>query len=502
LAGNVSFSDATINWKWPEQGKQLSLQSPEIRLHGIGWRRLYFDKKLDIRSFHLQSPDVTVHDIPVDSTVNLTTPPSTSGLPKVSVLALEIGSATLDGGCIEIYSGKENLPGRPIVWANSMFISMDDLAFNLQSDEMLEPVFGEADLRLEDVAMNDRQDRHRYFLQKFHLNKRDSLIEFSGLKLDPKDSPGKFFNQMSYKKAWIDLNLSSAIVKGWNFGKMLQGEFIARTASFEGLEMKVRANQNLLPDPNAVRLMPQEMIHNIPIEFTIDSVVVKKGSLVFENIGPGKTEVGVLTFDPITAKITNLTNDSARIAQQKMMELDAVGFCQGKHPVYNHFWFDLASPSSAFSFKGNASNIPFVSLNSFIKPCTDVFFDDGVINNINFEVNADDRLATGSLHMDYENLDFSLLNDERERRKLLSKVVDLLFVKEDNKNKDEDFQTGNVYMTRDKRLSFVSYWWTSIQSGIKTSLLDGMLLKKADQRSAKKADKMEAKSNRLAKRNQ
>jgi hypothetical protein len=501
LAGNVSFTDASINWKWPEQGKHFNLLSPEIRLDGIGWRRLYFDKKLNIRSFHLQSPDVTVRDIPIDSSASTFVPDSIAGLPKVSVLALEIGSATLDGGCVEVYTGKENIAGRPTVWANSMFISLDDLAFNLQADEMMEPVFGEADLLLQDVAMNDRQDRHRYFLQKFHLNKRDSLIEISGIKLDPKDTPAAFFNQMSYKKAWIDLSLPSAIVHGWNFGKLLQGEFVARTASLEGLEMKVRANQNLQPDPNAYRSMPQEMIRDIPVAFTIDSIEVKKGSLVFENIGPGKTEVGVITFDPITALITNLTNDSARIAQQKMMELDAVGYCQGKHPVYNHFWFDLASPVSAFSFKGNAAKIPFVNLNSFIKPCTDVFFDDGVINNINFEVNADNRLATGSLHMDYENLDFSLLNDDRERRKLLSKVVDLLFIKEDNDNKDKDFQTGNIYLKRDVRLPFLNYWWTAIQSGIKTTLLDGMLLKQADKRIEKKAARLEKKANKQAKRN-
>ncbi len=501
LAGNISFTDASINWKWPEQGKHFSLQSPEIQLHGIGWRKLYFDKKLKIRSFHLQSPDVIMRDIPVDSAAITSIPDSVVSEPKVNVLALEIGSATLDGGCVEIYRGKELIGGKPTVWANSMYISLDDLAFNLQADEMMEPVFGEADLLLEDVAMNDRQDRHRYFLQKFHLNKRDSLIEFSGLKLDPKDTPAAFFNQMAFKKAWIDLSLPSAVVHGWNFGKLLQGEFIARTANFEGLEMKVRANQNLQPDPNGYRPMPQEMIRNIPIPFSIDSVFVKKGSLVFENIGPGKTEVGVITFDPITAWISNLTNDSARIAKQKMMELDAVGFCQGKHPVYNHLWFDLASPTSAFSFKGNASKIPFVSLNSFIKPSTDIFFDDGVINNINFDVNADNRLATGKLHMDYENLDFSVLNSDRERRKLLSTVVDLLFIKEDNKNKDKDFQNGSIYLERDVRLPFLNYWWTAIQSGIKTSLLDGMLLKQADKRVAKKAAQMEKKANRQAKKN-
>ena len=487
LAGDVWFKQASINVKWAEQGKAFSVLTPEIRVEGIGWRRLYFDKKLSLKSFHLQSPDVTVLDTPIDTLAKSAEMPADTAAALIKVIALELNSVTLDGGCVEIFKGSKGLPENLLAQANDINLDLTGIGLNLQGDMMNSLVFKNADILLNSIAVNNRSSRHEFSLQQFHLNKQDSVIELLNLQLDPKDKPSEFFNQMSFKQAWFDLSLPSARLLGWNFDKLLDGTLVARTLKVDGLDMKVRANQNLQPDPNGYRAMPQELLRNSPFGIVIDSVVISKGKLVFENIGPGKTEVGVIGFDPIDALFTNFTNDSTRIAQQKIMQLDAVGYCQGKHPVYNHFWFDMASPVNAFSFKGNASKIPFTSLNSFIKPCTDVFFDDGTINSIRFEVNADEKVANGSLQMDYENLDFSLLNEDRQRRRMLSKVVDFLFIKEANNNTDKDFQKGNIHARRDTKLPFLNYWWFSIQSGIKTSLLDGMLLKQADKQMAKNA---------------
>ncbi|MBI1226706.1 MAG: hypothetical protein GC192_15840 [Bacteroidetes bacterium] len=492
LAGNVSFENATINIKWEEQAKFFHVLTPEIRVEGIGWRRLYFDKKLSVASFHLLSPDVTVLDTPPLDTLTqaATEPPSDSvAASLLKVIALELQSVTLDGGCVEVFRGNKGLPQNLFAQANDINLDLKGIQLNLQGDVMNSLVFEDADVLLNYLTLKNRNSHHNFTLQQFHLNKQDSLIEVVNLNMTPKDNPSDFFKKLSFKKAWFDLRFPSVRLKGWKFGELLDGALVARSVDVADLDMKVRVTQNLQPDPNGYRPMPQELLRRIPMTIKIDSVVVSKSKLLFENIGPGKTEVGVITFDPLNIVFTNFTNDSVRIAQQKIMELDAVGYCKGKYPVYNHFWFDLANPAQAFSFKGHASKVPFVSLNSFIKPCTDVFFDDGTINSISFEANGDEKTANGSLQMDYEDFHFSLLNDDRERRKVLSKVVDLLFIKSANDNEKDDFQEGNIHARRDVRLSFLNYWWSAIQSGIKTSLMDGFALKRTNKRMANRAAK-------------
>jgi hypothetical protein len=483
LAGNLSFRDVAINVRWSEQAKSFAILAPKIRVTGIDWRRFYFDKTLEVTSLHLQSPDVTVHDSPADKLAQARELPADTTTFSANLTALTLHRVTFEGGCIAVFQGKKDQPDTPSAQANDINLELTGIALNLRGDLMGSLVFENADLSLRYLAVNNQRASHHFTLQQFHLNKADSTIELANLQLVPKERPSEFFNHQPYRKAWFGLNLPSARLRGWQFDRLLGGgTLVARVLELSGPDLKVRANQNLQPDPNGYRPMPQELLRSLPLAIAVDSVTVKNGKLFFENIGPGKTEVGVITFDPINALLTNLTNDSARIAEQKIMELRAVGYCQGKHPLHNHFWFDLASPAHAFSFKGSASDIPFPSLNSFIKPCTDVFFDNGTINSIRFEVNADGQTASGSLQMDYDGLDFSLLNKDRERRKILSKVVDFLFIKEANDNTDKDFQEGNIHARRDARLSFPNYWWSAIQSGIKTTLLDGMVLKKAEKR--------------------
>ncbi len=270
-----------------------------------------------------------------------------------------------------------------------------------------------------------------------------------------------------------------------------EGRFLAHAVQLTGLDLQVRTNQNLRPDPNGYKPMPQELLSKVSLPIVVDRVLVENSKLRFENIWPGKTEFGTITFDPLDITITNVTNDSARIAQQKTMRMDAVAKCQGKHRVQNTFWFDLSSPNSAFNFKGGATEFPFLSLNSFIKPYTNIAFEGGTIHKLLFEANGNANSIDGKLSMDYEGLDIALLDEERKKRRLLSKVVDVLFVNEDNDNSGEDFNKGEMHARRDMRLSFINFWWKSIQSGIKTSLLEDSTLERID-KFAKKRKKRKA----------
>lgn len=477
LAGNLSLDDVTIDWRWAEQGKRLHLISPKISVAGVSWRNLYFNQKLKLSGVRLQSPDMAIHDLPPPQAV-IPAKPHTKMEPPLDILAIEVGSIVMESGCAEIYKPTGKNKEKAIVQAVDMDMVLSGTHFDMQGDLMSSARFGDVGIRLQDVALDNENLSHHLHLQHFSLSKADSLISLDGFSLTQHQPPNAFFQSLRFKEAWYEMTFPHITIRGWHFDDILSGRMRAAAIEVDSFGMHVRTNQNLVPDPQGYKRLPQEMLRNIPIALVVDSLVVRQGRLRFENLGVDKTEVGLLTFDPINASFRNVTNDSARIAQQKIMDVVATGYLQGKHPMYNHLWFDLTSPDNAFSFEGNAGKIPFASLNSFITPCADAVFDEGTINKISFRANADGTSANGSLTMDYEDLHFSLLDDEREHRKILSKVVDLLFVNEENDRSDEDFEKGVIHNLRKKNLSFFNYWWTSIQSGIRTSLVKEERLEK------------------------
>lgn len=487
LAGDIALDDVEIDWRWAEHDKRLRLISPKISVEGVSWRNLYFNQKLKVSDVFLQSPDMTMRDTPPQPATSADT--SSAEIPKVKILSLEIGNAVMESGCAEIYKFSPKGIEKAIVQAIAMDMALSDIHFNMQGDVMSSATFDDVEIRLQDVALDNENLDHRLHLDNFSLSKKDSLVSLDGFTLKQYRSPNDFFKSLQYKDAWFEMQFPHTAIHGWRFDDMLSGKMRAAYIELDSFGMQVRTTQNLSPNPNKYKPMPQEMLQKIPIGVLVDSILMKHGKLRFENIGPGKTEVGVITFDPINATLYNVTNDSARIAEQKTMEVVAVGNLQGKYPIHNHLWFDLASTDNTFSFKGNASNIPFTSMNSFIKPTVNVYFDEGVINKINFSADSHGKIANGSLTMDYENLHFSLLNDERQRKKLLSKIVDLVFVSEDNNRSDEDFEKGVIHNIRNEHLSFFNYWWTTIQSGIRTSLVEEERFKKVKKFMAKRKER-------------
>jgi hypothetical protein len=146
---------------------------------------------------------------------------------------------------------------------------------------------------------------------------------------------------------------------------------------------------------------------------------------------------------------------------------------------------NLDSPTYDFTYTGNVVSVPFTELNAFLAPTHNIAFESGIIKKLDYKINADKRTATGHLTLEYDNLEFALLDENNEKKKMLSRIVDLLFVPDNNNRADKDFQKGSVYAVRDTRRSFYHFWWSAIQSGIQSSILSD----KSAERMAKNAKK-------------
>lgn len=465
--GDISFNNATLSYKLTEQNKCLEASSPKISMEGISWLQLIIAKKLQVDELYLFSPIINFKTLPQkDSLLNIPDTTTAEGLAAVEVQHIHIS----DGSFLFFKNEKDSIAAMQMDTFN-----LDFMGIHISENA---PVIEDATCTFKGLSFQTEKNLQRILIQQISFNKKDSLLEIVGLKAVPQFDKTAFFQQIKYKRARLNLDFPTVRMIGWDFEKMLDKMLVARKMQVSDMSLQVMVNQNMQPDPNGYKLLVQEALAKAPFSITLDSILVEDGKLLLEVMGPGKTESGSLRFDPVEGYATNITNDSTRIAELKLMELEAIGWIDGKHQVSNHFWFDLASPSQVFTFKGKLTDMPFSGLNSFLRPCANVRFDGGQINRMDFEVNADKYRAYGNLNIQYENLDFAILNDDREEKRILSKLVNLLFIKEDSKEGSEDFKESNIYVKRDTTRSFFNYWWEAIQSGIKASFLKNLPFQK------------------------
>ncbi len=468
--GSLVFKDAVLNIDLEAEARHLEAKSSEIALDGIDWFQIIFFKRLKINQLHVESPFVMLSDMPKPDSLSIEKKTTSKGISSIQITQLN-----LERGQFKIVKHPSDTLAS--LTADTFDIKVDGLSFKIDK-KGASPAVKKLNLDIRDLTLHSDDNLHDIALNRFLLNKEDNSITLTDLTVKPKYSKRDFFSHVQKKKARLDFDFPEIVFQGWQFDQLLQGKFVARTVAINDMKLQILANQNIPIAPNHYEPLPHEALMKAALGITVDSVLVKNGLLEFENIAVGKSKAGLLSFNSLGAVLGNVTNDTARIRKQPILTVEIVGDFQKKHRIYNNFWMDLSSPDYAFSFKGGASTIPFSQFNAILTPSTNIVFDKGNITKMEFEANANKTVARGKLNLDYDGLEFHLLNKQKKKSKFLSQLVDMLFIKNDNNADDEDFQKGVIYWRRETNRPFFRYWWFAIQSGLKTSILSDFELER------------------------
>jgi len=475
--GSISFSDAVLELDLADAARHLQVKSGEIKLEGIKWFPLIFSKKLKIRDLYIDRPFVVISEMTATDSLPAEKPAPKNGLSNISIAHIRA-----DKGHFKMI--KNPADTAVIMMADTFDLAADGIALDILDGGGVTHSVGQVLADIRSFVLHSGDNLFKISLDQFSLNKQDSSIVLTSLKVKPKFQKQAFFQQIRFRQGRLDFEFPEVVIRGWQFDQLLQGRVAARTVVVNDMALHVVVNQNVPVDPNGYKPLLHEALLQTKLGISIDSVLVNRGGLELEVIAVGKSAPGFISFDPLDAVITNVTNDSALIREQPLLTVAAVGHFQKKHRVDHHFWFDLSSPDYAFSFKGKASEIPFSGFNSLLSPVANVVFESGQISALDFDVNANKTTASGSLRLDYTDLGFHLMNENKKKKKFLSGIVNL-FVKNENDGEAEDFERGKVSVQRDTTRPFFNFWWEAIQSGLKNSILKEAAKKRIDKKESR-----------------
>ncbi len=460
---SLIFRNAVLDIDLKAEAKHMEVKSSEIALDGINWFQFIFFKRLIINDLRIESPFVMLSEmLQMDSLA------IEEKAHKIEISSVQIAHLSLDRGHFKTVKFPRDTVAS--MTADTFDIDMDGLSFEIDNKGASRTV-KQLNLDIQNLRFHSDDKLHEIHLSRLLFSKNDDLITLTDLTVKPKYAKREFFAHVDKKRARLDFEFPEIVFHGWQFEQLLQGKFVASSAVINGMKLQVLANQNLPIDAKHYEPLPQEALLKASLGITVDSVLVKNGQLEFENIALGKSKAGLLSFNDLNAVFTNVTNDSARIRKQPILAVEVVGNFQHRHQITNNFWMDLSSPDYAFTFKGRTGAIPFTQFNSLLTPSSNIVFEKGSITKMTFEANANKSVARGKLNLEYNGLEFHWLNKNKQKSKSLSKIVDFLFVKDENNAEDLDFQKGEIYWRRDTKRPFFGYWWFAIQSGLKTSIL-------------------------------
>ncbi len=216
---------------------------------------------------------------------------------------------------------------------------------------------------------------------------------------------------------------------------------------------------------------PHQQLLKMKQPMKIDSVVLNNVDISYAEVGRKYQKEGKITFDHVSGVFRNVTNDTAALIQNKMMEADITAYLMGTGKMNVAFAFDMLDQRGAYTYKGQLGPMNGKPLNRIITPLLNAEVANANIKRVSFDVKADDYRSQGSLRFDYDNMRVNLLTVDEAGQKGSMKVASFLansfIINDSNPDANGKYHVGRINYARPHTYSFFKTLWQSLLQGIK-----------------------------------
>lgn len=455
-----------------------------LKISRVGILNAYFKKKVDLSAIILDHPsiDMVYHKVPKrpDTVKDERTlyQQISKSLKSISVGAIKVIDADFD-----YYNGKRKLNA-----IKHLSINVKDVLIDSAAQFDTTRVFHSKNIGFELLGYQSETKDRLYTLKldtlRGSITGRD--LEVRGFKMEPKYPKIEFSRKYSVQKDRYDLDFKRISLSGIDYvGLNNNGELFVKAINLGSAQVNVFMNRELPPSRlDKSGNFPHMALKRLPIPTIVEQLNIAKVNVAYGEYNPKTREIGTVKLDGLNGKITNLTNDSARLAKQSHAYADLNTYVMGAAKMNVKIDFHLASNNGAFSYKGKVGGFNLRALNAISKPLGQIELESGQVTSASFDVSANSAGSKGVVYFYYKDLKIKMLgedSDGKEKKKgLLSFLANTILIKDDN-IPGEKGRFANVTHEREPQASFFNIMWKSVFKGMREIVGIGIVpMKKAE----------------------
>ena len=457
----------------PADTTRAGVKAPEIRLTGLDYQKLAFNKKVAANSLYVLDPEIRITQKVKDPNK----PRKRFSLDNMK-WNFCIDDVSSDGASINLK--------RPL--KHDLFWDKIDLRADGIDTEREHISAYPADHIL--VGIND-----------YTFNFRDSIyrINFGRAVVDPINRTGiidqvdyrpkmgryDYFNHFDVRKTAIYFNCEKGYVYDFDVPKIFTdkkidiGRLDVERFSMQSYENQSKPNDMVTPKPNLHAFIKER----IPVKITVDTTYVHNSFVGIEQLNPEAAVPGILTINDIDGVVYNFTNDPTDIIRNNSMLMKATGKLMNISNVSAKIKYEMDSPTDEFYCNFHADSVSLPDLNPYLENAIFAKINDGTVSGAQVNFRADNIESRGESHIVYRDLKLQVNKKDsvqQRRRGLLSFLANTV-VRTKNSRK-----IGYIYVKNDPARSFAGYWVQSILSGVKATAGFENKQQKGERRFAKK----------------
>lgn len=450
----------------------LSLE--EANLTGFIWTDFLFSNTIRLDTAYLENMMLESITPPLDSldlTQNGQTDREGRDYDLISVNHIRMNQLSFDNK--DSYTDSTRLSMKDLfVFADNFELSKEMLA-NPNGLFKIDQIQG----YMAEAAIHFNQYRNSITAENLAFDTNDEKLSVENVVFKNKLGKYEYIRQFSVETNWMEVHQGKLEVRGMDFQEYFQAGVIeAQHVLVEGLDLEVFRDKRMPDDTESRPKMIHEIIDELPTRILIDTITVEEMKVTYEerpdNDAP---RAGSIFIEQINASITRFTNFEEKLADNDELNIKAEALFMGTGRITLDAVYFVTDPKGKFTLRGNVGPMDLTSVNQMIEPATQVAIKNGKINEVFFNITANDFDGTGEVIAKYENLEIEILDKHFEHnqnlfRRLGAFLANKLVIKSQNPNKRGELKTGAVYQQRDKTKFVFHYWFQLLLSGLKSTI--------------------------------
>ncbi len=455
------------------------LQVSEVTIRNFHPKDLYRQKKLNVDLILIKSPTLNVTNRPLPYN-NIKPEGKAKTLYQIIspvFKEIKITGIKLRDIDFALINKQYTKPKKTAI--KNLNISISDVLIDSVSEQDTKRFYhtGDIEVGIKDYTIATADKLYYLAFKNVSFSSQRQQLKIRYLGFVPRLSKINFYKRVGYAKDRFNVDFYNLSFNGINLKQFLHDQRFYATGMNIGKANVEVYNNTAYPKRrrNKTGKYPHQQLQKLALNLRINRLTLANTNISYGEYNAVSKQTGKITFNNTYGTIYNVTNDSTSLSRNRFMKarLHTTVLSSGK--LTADFNFNLTDPLGAFACAAVLRNMDGRDLNKITKPLGLIEIESADISKLKFSFSGNERLAKGNLNFFYKNLKVNVLKRDGETGKLkkqgfISKVANAIIIKESNPDKKGRFTPGAIYFERPGYVSFFSFLWQSIFTGLKQSV--------------------------------
>lgn len=440
--------------------KNFTANLESLLIDDVSYWDVLFNEKIYIQNIELNKPTIVYYKY---DTINKSDYKKQNS--KALKQSIHIEKFSILNGDVTIFDAAND---SLLLKSNDVMLTIYDVMTDAKTmEEKLPFTYSNYELKMQKVFLKSGEYEN-LMVEDLLINKQKSVLK--SVKLLTKYSKAQLSRRISKERDHFDISIDSMILDNQNFGYKQDTVFYFKTSKLSLYQPKLNVYRDkLVADDPSIKLLYSRMLRELPIELTINDMVLENGTISYSEKVNADQPAGEILFTQLNATIKNVSNTYA--SEDKTQIRIQSNFMETT-PLKVEWDFDVNDASDTFTFTADLGKMSAERMNLFTQPNLKVQLE-GELLQTYFTMQGNPNQSRIDLKLKYDNFEVKVLDKEGTKiNKFLSSVANL-FIKKNSETTSDDFRESFSEVERDNTKSVFNFLWLNVKAGLLEAMTGG-----------------------------